>query len=234
MLLAAFVAVERGTPRPMLDLALFSNRTFTGASLVIALLAGGAFGVFVYVMLFLLEAQGRGPVEAGLVLAPLAIVSFVVSALAGRVSERLPLRAALVAGMVITTAGMLLLRAGIDAGASWLELLPGLAVTGAGVGLANPLATFAHLGVLPPAQGGLASALNNTARQLGLAVGIAVLGALLEATLRDGGNSRAAFADGLGELLLIAAGMSAVGAVAALGLIRQSDMWAPAPEPVPA
>ena len=54
-----------------------------------------------------------------------------------------------------------------------------VAITGVGVGLANPLVTFAHLGVLPPAQGGLASALNNTARQIGLAIGIAVLGALL-------------------------------------------------------
>jgi EmrB/QacA subfamily drug resistance transporter len=233
VLLCAFVGVERAKPRPMLDLGLFSNRTFTGASVVIALLAGGAFAVFVYVLLFLLDVQGRDPVEAGLIVAPLAVVSFVVSAVAGRASERLPLRAALVAGMAITTAGLLLLRAGISADASWLDLLPGLAVLGAGVGLANPLATFAHLGVLPPAQGGLASALNNTARQLGLAVGIAVLGALLEARIKDGGGA-AAFADGLDELLVIAAAMSAAGVLAALGLIRQSDMWAPAAEPVPA
>jgi EmrB/QacA subfamily drug resistance transporter len=240
MLLVVFLLVERAKARPMLDLALFSNRTFTGASIVIALLAGGTFGGFVYVVLFLLDVQGRDPVEAGLVLAPLAVVSFVVSALAGRYSERVPLRGALVAGMAITTAGVLLLRAAVSADASWLALFPGLAITGAGVGLANPLATFAHLGVLPPAQGGLASALNNTARQLGLAGGIAVLGALLEATLRDGGNSPAAFADGRSELLLIAAGMSAAGAVAALALIRQADMWSPqqaapgAPRPEPA
>jgi MFS family permease len=214
VLLCVFVGVER-------------------ASLVIALLAGGAFGVFVYVTLFLLDVQGRDPVEAGLVLSPLAIVSFVVSALAGRASERLPLRAALVAGMAITAVGLLLLRAGVAADASWLALFPGLAVVGAGVGLANPLATFAHLGVLPPAQGGLASALNNTARQLGLAVGIAVLGALLEARIGDGGGA-AAFADGLDELLAIAAAMSVAGAAAALALIRQSDMWAPVPEPAPA
>src|SRR4029079_18337142 len=132
-------------------------------------------------------------------------------ALAGRVSERLPLRAALVVGMAITMAGTLLLRVWLDDGVSWLALLPGLAVTGAGVGLANPLATFAHLGVLPPAQGGLASALNHTARQVGLAGGSAVLGALLEAALH-GGDIPAAFADGLGELLLIAALMSAAGA----------------------
>ena len=165
----------------MLDLALFRNRTFTGATAIVALLAGGPFGAFVYVTLFLLDVQERGPVEAGLVLAPLALVSFVVSAAAGRASERVPLRGALVAGMLITAAGMLALRAGMSEDATWLALLPGLAITGVGVGLANPLTTFAHLGVLPPAQGGLASALNNTARQIGLAIGIAVLGALLEA-----------------------------------------------------
>jgi EmrB/QacA subfamily drug resistance transporter len=229
VLLAAFVAVERRKRRPMLNLSLFANRTFTGASLVVALLAGGTFGAFVFVTLFLLDVQGRDPIEAGLVLAPLAVVSFVVSALAGRASHRVPLRGALVAGMAITTAGVLMLRATLEADASWLALLPGLSVTGAGIGLANPLATFAHLGVLPPAQGGLASALNNTARQLGLAIGIAVLGALLEAKLRDAGQSPAAFADGLGEILLIAAGMSAAGALAALALVRQDDMWAPQP-----
>jgi EmrB/QacA subfamily drug resistance transporter len=224
--LAAFVGVERATARPMLDLALFRNRTFAGATAIIALLAGGPFGAFVYLTLFLLEAQDRDPVEAGLVLAPLALVSFVVSAAAGRASERVPLRGALVAGMLVTAAGMVGLRAGLTEDASWLTLLPGLAITGVGVGLANPLTTFAHLGVLPPAQGGLASALNNTARQIGLAIGIAVLGALLEAGLRDGGGGKA-FADGVGELLLISAGLSLLGALAAGALVRQRDLWAP-------
>ena len=97
--LAAFVAVEHATPRPMLDLGLFRNRTFAGATLIVALLAAGTFGAFVYVTSVLLDVQGRNPVEAGLVLAPLALVSFVVSAAAGRNSERVPLRGALVAGM---------------------------------------------------------------------------------------------------------------------------------------
>ncbi|HET8948991.1 MAG TPA: MFS transporter, partial [Solirubrobacteraceae bacterium] len=165
-------------------------------------------------------------IEAGLMLAPLALFSFVVSAWAGRMSERVPLRGALIAGMLITAAGMLMLRAGVSVDATWLALFPGLAVTGIGVGLANPLTTFAHLGVLPPAQGGLASALNNTARQIGLAIGIAVLGALLEAGL-DGGGGGQAFADGVGELLLISAGLSLLGALAAWSLVHQRDLWAP-------
>jgi hypothetical protein len=129
--------------------------------------------------------------------------------------------------MLITAAGMLLLRAGVGEDATWLALLPGLAVTGVGVGLANPLVTFAHLGVLPPAQGGLASALNNTARQIGLAIGIAVLGALLEAGLRHNGGGGQAFADGVGELLLISAGLSLLGALAAWSLVHQRDLWSP-------
>ena len=141
-------------------------------------------------------------------LAPFALVSFVVSALAGARLGAAAAARGLVAGMLVIAAGMLVTRAMIGrgrrlaraAGRAWL-------LTGAGVGLANPLVTFAHLGVLPPAQGGLASALNNTARQIGLAIGIAVLGALLEASL-DGGDRAQAYADGVGELLLISAGLA--------------------------
>jgi EmrB/QacA subfamily drug resistance transporter len=227
-LLAAFLVVEARTPRPMLDLALFRNPTFTGATVVMALLAGGTFGVFVYVTLFLLDVQGRGPVEAGLVLLPVALVSFAVSALVGRASERVPLRGAIVAGTLITSVGLLLVRAAVEADASWLALLPGLSLTGAGIGLTNPLVTFAHLGVLPPAQGGLASALNNTARQLGLAIGVAVLGALLEASLRAAEGGRAeAFSGALDELLLIAVVVNVAAAAAAALLVRQGDLWRP-------
>ena len=234
-LLAAFVLVERTATHPMLDLRLFANRTFTGASIVIAVLGGATFGTFVYLSLFLLEVQGRGPVETGLVLAPLAAVSFVVSLLAGRLSERAPLRGTLVVGLVVTALGALLLT-GIERDASALDLLPGLAVTGAGVGLVNPLGTFAHLGVLSPAHGGLASALNNTARQVGLAIGIAALGALLEGSVpaRSEGPAYAiAFTDALGGLYVITAAATLATAVVAFLLVRTTDLWTAPREPVP-
>jgi hypothetical protein len=107
---------------------------------------------------------------------------------------RVPLTGALAVGMGLTAVGLLLMT-GVDAESSWLHLFAGLVVVGAGTGLANPLVTFAHLGVLPPAQGGLASGINNTARQLGLAVGIAVLGAVLQGTIADHVEQRT---DGLG------------------------------------
>src|SRR3954469_23924177 len=152
--LAAFAVVELRAASPMLDLRLFRNRTFLGATVIVATLAGGAFGAFVYISLFLLDVRRGSPVEVGLWLAPLAIVAFVVSLGAGRLSDRLPLRGALAGGMALCAAGLVLMT-GVDAGSSWTHLLAGLVVVGAGTGLANPLVTFTHLGVLPPAHGGL-------------------------------------------------------------------------------
>src|SRR3954471_3261172 len=192
--LAAFAAVELRTADPMLDLRLFRNRTLLGATVIVATLAGGSFGVFVYLSLFLVDVGGCSPVEVGLWLAPLAIAAFLTSLGAGRMAGRVPLTGALATGMGLCAAGLLLMT-GVDADSSWLHLLAGLVLVGAGTGLANPLATFTHLGVLPPAQGGLASGINNTARQLGLAVGIAVLGAVLQNTLAGRVEQRT---DGLG------------------------------------
>jgi EmrB/QacA subfamily drug resistance transporter len=192
--LAAFAWIELHAEDPMLDLRLFRNRTFLGATVIVATLAAGAFGVFVYLSLFLLQVAGGTPVEVGLWLAPLALFAFASSLLAGRMAGRVPLRGALALGMGLCAAGLLLMT-GVDAHSTWVHLLAGLSLVGIGTGLANPLVTFAHLGVLPPAQGGLASGINNTARQLGLAVGIAVLGALLQSTIAD---DVAARTDGLG------------------------------------
>jgi EmrB/QacA subfamily drug resistance transporter len=236
LFLALFVLVEHRTARPMLDLSLFRNRTFTGASIIVGVLGGATFGSFVYLSLLLLNVQGRSPVETGLVLAPLAVVSFVVSLVAGRFNERLPLRATLVAGLLVVAAGNGLL-VGVERDASFLRLLPGLAIVGAGVGLVNPLATFAHLGVMSPAHGGLASALNNTARQVGLAIGIAALGALVEHSLPASARGDAyalAFTDALGDVYMIAAVATLLTAAAALVLIRTDDLWsAPPPAPPP-
>jgi EmrB/QacA subfamily drug resistance transporter len=192
--LAAFVRVELRAADPMLDLRLFRNRTFLGATVIVATLAGGSFGVFVYLSLFLLDVGGGSPVEVGLWLAPLALFAFASSLLAGRLAGRVSLTAALAVGMGLCAGGLLLMT-GVDADSSWLHLLAGLSVVGIGTGLANPMVTFAHLGVLPPAQGGLASGINNTARQLGLAVGIAVLGAVLQSTIAGRVEERT---DGLG------------------------------------
>jgi EmrB/QacA subfamily drug resistance transporter len=182
-LLAAFAAVELRARAPMIDLSLLRNRTFDGASLAVALSAGCSFTVFTYMTLFFIVVQDRGPLESGVLLLPLAGVSFLAAGATGRLQRHLPLRGTIAAGFLVQAAGLLLLH-GLTPGTAYASLVPGLVLAGIGIGLINPLATVAGLGVLPPERGGLASALNNTARQLGIALGIAVLGAILQASLR--------------------------------------------------
>ena len=225
LLLAAFVVVERREREPMLDLGLFAIPTFTGASLVVMVIAASTFGPFLYLTLFLLDAAGASPTAVGLELMPLSGAALVVSVLGGRAAGVLPVRVALPAGQLLCAAGLLAMR-GLEATSPWTVLLPGLLVMGVGIGLANPTVTYAALGVVPATRSGMASGVNNTFRQVGIALGIATLGALLPARIDD----PAAFAAALDRILLVSAGVAAVGAALAVTLVRQRDFVA---DPVP-
>jgi EmrB/QacA subfamily drug resistance transporter len=225
VLLAAFVVVERRERHPMLELGLFATPTFTGASLVVLVMAGCSFGSFVYLTLFLLDVAGASPTAVGLQLMPLSVAAFVVSVLGGRYATRLPVRAGLSAGMALCAVGLLAMR-GMTASTPWTHLLPGLLLTGAGLGLANPAVTYAALGVVPTTRSGMASGINNTFRQVGLAVGIAALGSLLPA----GATGQAAvFAQALDDMLLVSAATVAAAAALALLLVRARDFVAEPP-----
>src|SRR5215218_2411988 len=226
LLLAAFVVVERREREPMLDLGLFAIPTFTGASLVVMVLAASTFGPFLYLTLFLLDGAGASPTAVGLQLLPLSAAALVVSVLGGRFAGVLPVRAALPAGQLLCAAGLLAMR-GLEAASPWTVMLPGLLVLGVGIGLCNPAVTYAALGVVPATRSGMASGVNNTFRQVGIAIGIAALGALLPARIDD----PAAFAAALDRILLVSAGVAAVGAALAVTLVRQRDFVV---DPVPA
>jgi predicted MFS family arabinose efflux permease len=218
LLLAAFAWIERRERHPMLDLRLFAIPTFTGASLSVLVLAASTFGPFLYLTLFLLDAAGATPTAVGLRLMPLSAAAFLVSILGGRFAALLPVRAGLAAGMLLSAAGLLAMR-GLGVSTPWTQLLPGLLLVGAGIGLANPAVTYAALGVVPTTRSGMASGVNNTFRQIGLATGIAALGALLPARVGDA----AAFAAALDEILLASAVLAAAGAVLAVLLVRPRD-----------
>jgi EmrB/QacA subfamily drug resistance transporter len=226
-LLTAFVVVERREREPMLDLGLFATPTFTGASVVVLLLAASTFGPFLYLTLFLLDVGGASPTAAGLQLMPLSAAAFVVSALGGRYARVLPVRVALPAGQLLSATGLLAMR-GVEASSPWTFLLPGLLLVGVGIGLSNPAVTYAALGVVPATRSGMASGTSNTFRQVGLAIGIAALGALLPAQAE---TDAAAFAAGIDRILLVSAAVAIVGAVLAGALIRQRDFVV---DPVPA
>jgi EmrB/QacA subfamily drug resistance transporter len=191
VVLAVWVLVERRRRAPMLDVSLFANRSFTGIMLGALLLNAAAFSASLYTSLWLQSVLGLSPLEGGLVFIPLSACSFVVAALAGRFLQTMAPRWVLGGGLMVIGVGSLLLAL-VDADSSWTVLVPGLAVLGVGVGVANPTLASAALATVPRERSGMASGAVNTARQLGFALGVAVLGSVFTAqataALRDGGS----------------------------------------------
>jgi EmrB/QacA subfamily drug resistance transporter len=193
--LAAFVLIERRTPTPLLDLRLLRRISFATLMFAAMVLTAAAFTPTVYLSLWLQSVLGMDAMRAGLVLAPMAIVGFVVSIAIGRTMHRIPPQWPLGIGLVLIGAGGLA-RTFLTADSGWLTLLPGLIVTGVGVGLASPVLVSAALGSAPPERAGMAGGAVNTFRQLGYALGIAVLGSVLTArvTASFAGHAAAATA----------------------------------------
>jgi EmrB/QacA subfamily drug resistance transporter len=220
---ALFVVVEHRVAHPLIAPALMRNRTFVAATVVALLFAASGFGPIVFITQLLIRVLGGSPIAAGAELLPFAAASFVVSLLAAQVAARFSVRSALAGGLLLCAAGLLAMR-GIGPHGSWAHLLPGLVVCGAGSGLVNPTMTVAALAVVPPSQSGMASGVNNTARQLGIAAGIAALGALVESRTAAGvaaGRSFAgAYVAGLDVMLLVAGAIAAAGAVTVIVLVR--------------
>ncbi len=181
--LVCFLVVEARREDPMLDLTLFRKRTFNGASLVAFALQGSAVALIIYITLWFQSILGFTPLQAGLRMLALTALALLLSPVAGRLTARVPPRLLLAAGLAMIGGGILLMT-GVDASSSWTALLPGLIVTGAGMGVAtSPLASVS-VGLVPPWQAGMASGVNSTFRQVGLVVGIAALGALFQTQIR--------------------------------------------------
>jgi EmrB/QacA subfamily drug resistance transporter len=184
VLLPAFVLVEARQRRPMLDLTLFRKPAFLGVSLAAFALSASMFAMFLYLTLYIQNALGYSPLQAGLRFLPLSLISFVAAAVAGRLTARLPMRGLLGTGLGLVGLGLLLMG-GLDAQSGWTALLPGFLVAGAGVGIANPSIASTAVGVVRPARAGMAAGINNTFRQTGIATGIAGLGAIFEHLVRS-------------------------------------------------
>lgn len=182
LLLVAFVLVERRVATPLISPALLHHRTFVVATFVALIFAAAGFAPLTYISQFLLTVADAGPIRTGIDIAPFAVAAFGVSFVAAPLAARLGLRTALAGGLVVCAGGLALML-GVDADTGGWALLPGLLVFGAGAGLVNPTMTTAALSVVPSAQGGMASAVNNAARQFGIAAGIAGLGALVQSRI---------------------------------------------------
>jgi EmrB/QacA subfamily drug resistance transporter len=184
VLLVVFLISQVVQENPMFDLELFRKPTFAGASIVAFTVAAGMFAMFLYIVLYLQTILNFSPLQTGLRFLPFTVVSFFAAIASGRLSSSVPVRLLLAGGLFLTGLGLFLMR-GLTPTSSWTALLPGFIVAGAGVGAINPPLASTAIGVVPPQRSGMASGINNTFRQVGVATGIAVLGSVFERQITD-------------------------------------------------
>jgi EmrB/QacA subfamily drug resistance transporter len=184
ILLAAFVAIELRTEYPMLPLHFFKRRDFTGSVLIIGLLFFAGPAVFFFMTQFFQIVQGRDPFEAGLLILPNAFAIVAASALAPRLGRSLGLRRTVVLSALIMAASLLLF-AGIDADWAATTEIALVMLFGFGFGLGMPSLTDSIMASVPVEDAGVGSAVNDVSRELGSALGIAVLGSFINGIYRS-------------------------------------------------
>jgi EmrB/QacA subfamily drug resistance transporter len=179
VLLAAFVTIELGSEHPMLDLSLFRKPAFNGVSAVAFGLSAGMFAMFLYLTIYMQGVLDFSPLEAGLRFLPLTVLGFVVAPISGVLSNKIPIRVLLGTGLAVVGVGLLLMH-GVSPSSEWTTLLLGFLVAGIGIGITNPGIGQAAIAVVPVEKSGMGSGINTTFRQVGIATGVAGLGAVFQ------------------------------------------------------
>jgi EmrB/QacA subfamily drug resistance transporter len=184
VLMLAFLAIESRSSHPMLDLSLFRKPAFIGVSAVAFCLSAGMFAMFLYLTIYIQGVLGYSPLEAGVRFLPLTVPAFFVAPVAAKLAERIPIRVLLGLGLATVGVGLLLMH-GVNENSEWTALLAGFIVAGVGIGLTNPNIASGAIGVVPPAKAGMGSGINNTFRQVGIATGVAALGAIFQSRVES-------------------------------------------------
>lgn len=216
-----FIWVEANSKSPMLPLGLFGKAPFSGAVVFGMLMNFSYYGVIFILSFYLQKVRGFDVLHAGLVFLPLTGTFIFSNIVSGWMQARIGVRTPMILGGLIGAAGYALLGWwGISDHATFLNMLPGLALIPAGMGLAVPAMTTSILSGVEARQAGTASAVLNTARQVGGAVGVAVFGALV------GASANADILSGIQLAMAISSGLLLLAALLAFACIRR-----PAPEP---
>jgi predicted MFS family arabinose efflux permease len=228
----AFVTVEQRSADPMVDIALFRDRVFSGGVVAMMLWAFGLFGIYFFTSLYLQDVLRFSPTEAGLAFLPMALCLVTGAVLSERIARALGSARVVGAAMLLMGVGIATVSL-LGAGASYLALMPSFVVIGIGGGLTTPL-TATVLGAMPGDRAGVASGLFNASREVAGLLGITVIGAILSvrqsAAARSGALPVDAFLSGYRLGLLVAGALVAVGGFAAWLALRGTT----APEALPA
>lgn len=236
VLLALFVASQSVERTTMIDLSLFKRPAFVGAQITAFAISSSMFAMFLYLTLYLQDILGLSALKTGLVFLPLSGVSFFAAPVAGRLSSRVPIRFLLGSGLALNALALWSMSR-VATSSHWSVLLPGFLIGGVGIGLVNaPLASTA-VSTVRQERAGMASGINNTFRQLGIATGIAALGAIFAnkvdpSAFAPGASeaARASFVAGFHDILIIGAVVAGCGAVLATALVRPQDFVASGPQ----
>ncbi|WP_333768385.1 MFS transporter [Streptomyces sp. IBSBF 2435] len=220
VLVAAFVRHGMTARNPMLPMRLFRGRRFTAINVSSALMFTGMFGSIFLLSQFLQTVLGYSPTEAGLRMLPWTGMPMIVAPIAGLLSDRIGGRPVVAAGLALQATGLGWFALILSPDVSYLAQLPALILSGAGMALFIAPATSLVMSSVIPAEQGIASGANNALREVGGALGIAVLGSIFAA--QGGYASGAQFVDGLLPALWVGAGILAVGFAVALLLPKRS------------
>lgn len=175
---------QRRSASPMVDMSLYRNREFAGASLAVAALAIGTGSVLFILTQHLQHVVEYSPFEAGLAIIPLAVGVIAASYVGARLPGWIGYRWSMVLGFVVTASGFLVL-ATLTPASSYSVIAAGLLLAGTGSGLASPAVQTTVLGAVPPDRAGMGSALNDTHQQLGIALGVAIVGSIVTVGYRN-------------------------------------------------
>ncbi|MFN2615843.1 MAG: DHA2 family efflux MFS transporter permease subunit [Thermoleophilaceae bacterium] len=185
VLVAAFAVSQRLGRFPMLARSLVANRQFMGASSTMVLFAVSVMGPLFLAVIAFVNMWGYSQLEAALAVSPIPVVGLIVSPLVGRRSDRVPPRKMAVPALVLMGAGLIWLGELMTTSPDYLRILPGLVLMGLGMGASFPTVNVGAMGSISGQELGLGSGIVNMARQLGFALGIAVLVAVFTGVVQD-------------------------------------------------
>jgi EmrB/QacA subfamily drug resistance transporter len=207
-LLVGFIVYERRIPAPLLDMRLFRNPRFSAASTAITLAFFSLFGFIFLITQYFQVLRGYGPLETGVRLLPVALSTGTAAVVGTMLAVRIGNKIVVATGLGLT-ATMFAWTSQVDGSTSYLEIVGQMVLLGTGMGLTTAPATEAIMGAVPSAHAGVGSGVNDTTRELGGTLGVAVLGSVFASLYAGALGSLSSEAHGASESVTAAFGMAA-------------------------